>query len=91
MMLSDSLSQIRTTDTRRAGKWRFQINLADFQDRFGVDLGIAAQPHDFLVACAFPFFDQARADPPHQRMKPEGSFHQHVNRGSEVIAATHVA
>lgn len=40
-----------------------------------------------LVAGAFPFIDQATADPPDKRMEPENGFNEHVEGGGEIVAA----
>ena len=77
-----------TPDTQ--AERRLDIEFANVQDSFGVDLGLAALPQHFFVAGAFAFFDQARADPPDQRMKPENAFDHHVNRRSQVVAAAYV-
>ncbi len=41
--------------------------------------------HDGLVAGAFAFFHEPRADPPDQWMEPEQRLHEHVQRASEVV------
>ncbi len=41
---------------------------------------------DLFVAGAFTFFHQSPAQPPHQGMKPENGFHQHVKGGGKIVA-----
>ena len=60
------------------------------QDALGVHPRLVAQTHDRFVARALALVDQARADPPHQRMEPEQRFDRHVDRRGEVVAPPHV-
>jgi hypothetical protein len=87
----DSFLQLSAGDTGCASYGRRQVELADFQDAFGVDLGFTAHPHHFFVAGALAFFFEARAQPPHQGMEPEDGFDGHVNDGKQVVAAADVA
>lgn len=43
-----------------------------------------------FIAGAFPFFNQTRADPPHQGMEPEQRLDQHVNRCDKIVAPPHM-
>ena len=73
-----------------AGEGRLDAELADFEDAFGVGLGLPAEEEDLFVAGAFAFFDKLRLHPPDQRMKPEDHLNQHVKKGGEVVAAAEV-
>jgi len=55
--------------------------------RLGVDFRIAAETQDFLVTVTLTLFDEVRADPPDEWMKPEDRFNQHADSGCEIVAA----
>src|SRR5215471_2014388 len=68
-----------------------QANLTDLQNARGVNLGRASGSQYFFIAGTFPFFDEARLDPPYQRMEPENRLHQNMNGRSKVVMTTDVA
>ncbi len=57
----------------------------------GVDFGVGAPGQDFFIAGALAFLDEARAEPPDERVKPEQGLDGHVERGGQIIAAARVA
>ena len=64
-----------------------ETEFTHFQNAFGIDLAIAAEGDNFFIASTLALFDQARAEPPDERMKPEHGLDQHVQRGGKIIAA----
>src|SRR4029077_7817838 len=54
------------------------------------DLAIAAQFQYGFVTGAFALFNEARSQPPDQRVKPEDGFHQHVKCSRQIVAAAYV-
>ena len=69
---------------------RLDVELARLEDALRVDLRLAALPDDLFVAGALALVDEPRADPPHQRMKPEHRLHDHVQRRGEIVATANV-
>ena len=86
----DARFEIGAAHSGGADQRRFQIELADVQDSFGIDVRVCL-PQNVLVAGALALFNEAGADPPDQRMKPEDGFHHHVDGGGEIVAAADVA
>ena len=82
----DALFEVRSRDSRRAGQGRFQIELADPKNPFGIDFRLAALPQYLFIARTLAFCDESRSDPPHQRMKPENRFDQHVSGCGKVVS-----
>jgi hypothetical protein len=74
-----------------AGEARFDAELADLEDAGSVDVGSAAGAEDFLIAGAFTLIDEAALDPPDERMKPKRGLNEHVDGGSEIVTASHMA
>ena len=77
-----------TPDTHASGD--FDVAPADIHDALGVDLGFSAPAQHLFVARAFTLIDEARSDPPHQRVKPEHGFREHVDGCGHVVAASDV-
>src|SRR6185312_4270563 len=82
----DSLPEISPRDSRHADQRRFSIELADAQYAFCIDARLVHLTEHGFVACTLTFFDEPRADPPHQRMEPEDPFDSHVDRGQQVVS-----
>ncbi len=89
--LLDSFAKVRAAHASDERQPRFQIVLAHVQDSLGICAGLVAGACHVFVARLFAFGDEPGAEPPDERMKPERHFNQHVERGGQVVAPTHVA
>ena len=85
-----SRRRIGSGDTSHAHERRVDIELTHGEDALGVHPRVAAQPDDVGVAGALALVDEPRADPPHQRVKPEQRLDDHVHRRGEIVATANV-
>ncbi len=87
----NSFLQIRAGNACHARQRRFDVQLADVENRVRIIPRIAAEPQHLFIAGPLAFFDESPTDPPDQRMKPERRLDQHVNRRRKVVPPTHMA
>ena len=81
------LFEIGASDARDADQGRTETEFTDFQNAFGVDVTITAEFEHFFIAGALALVDEARAEPPDERIEPEDRFDQHVQCGVEIVTA----
>jgi hypothetical protein len=55
------------------------------ENAFRVNPWLVAQKEHFFITGDFPLLYHPLSDPPHQRMKPEDCFHEHMNRGDQIV------
>src|SRR5579862_335670 len=82
--------EISARNSGHACQPRSHTEFAGFENALGVDLRFTSKSQYFFITSTFTLVQQPPAQPPNQRMKPENSFHHHVQRGSQIIAAPHV-
>src|SRR5947207_12601969 len=86
----DAPLQIRSGHAGDTRTRRLEVQAARRENRPGVQLRFAAGLRHVLVARALALVDEPRADPPDDRMEPEQRLHGRLDRGDEVVAASHV-
>src|SRR6185295_10664095 len=86
-----SLSEILAGNAGDTGRRQRNIKLANLEQAFSIDCRFSAEPEHFFIAGKLLFVDEAKPDPPDQRMKPEQGLHNHVRRHPEVVATPDMA
>src|SRR5215469_2447228 len=78
----DSFLEIRARYACCTEQRRLHVELANFENTFGISLRIPSQFQHFFVAGTLSLINEPHADPPNQGVKPEDRFDQHVESSS---------
>jgi hypothetical protein len=65
-------------------------DLARFQNAFGIDSGTLTPSQHPFVARPLALVDEARANPPHERVKPEQRRDNELDRRQQIVATDDV-
>jgi hypothetical protein len=83
----DAGEQMTAARAARGNDGRAEIQAAYAENGVRVGVSIVTRVNDGLVARSFAFRHEPRADPPHERVKPEQDFGEGVKRGGQVVAS----
>ena len=90
MMRTMRCFQTSACHPRNIDDGRRDTQAARLQNAFGVGCGTPPWRQDVLVTGALALVDEARADPPHERVKPEHRADDNLRRREQVVAADDV-
>src|SRR5262249_30643122 len=67
------------------------IQFANGENTFGINIRFVAESQDRLITSLFPLVDETRPDPPNQWVEPKDRLNDHVDCRCEVVAALDMA
>src|SRR6266852_2042478 len=86
----DSCCEIRTRDAGHTRDRRLDVEFTRLENALGVSPRLAPKSKDLFIAGQLALVNESRTHPPHQRMKPKHSFHEHLNRRRKIVATTNM-
>jgi hypothetical protein len=86
----DASLQVSAGNASYTREGRFDTELADCENALSIDMRLSAMKRSLFIAGELSLFHQPHLDPPNERVKPEDSLDQHVNRSSQIVASADV-